>query len=334
MSDIRISVVIPTHNRKHLLLQCLDSLERQSLGMDRFEVIVVDDGSTDGTIEELRRRPRVFAFNYLRIENSGPSQARNAGTASILGEYIAFTEDDVIVDEDWLKNGLTLLESKSLAMLEGRTVYARTRKDVRRFERTQRPSFIPCNLFVRKDVFDRLGGYDPSFYDAKTHLYFREDADFGFRVLAAGLRTAMGTDVLVEHPPQFTSLSSCFRHVRRYVFDPLLYRKHPMLFRQLIEVKDVGRITVHRPYHALALTYACLIAWLVFELIFARTVFLPIIITLAFSCSMLFRYRYQGKRAMMLYKLHETFAFMVLPVVYLASLVRGCIRYRSFRALL
>ncbi|HET6271944.1 MAG TPA: glycosyltransferase family A protein [Bacteroidota bacterium] len=334
MSDIRISVVIPTHNRKQLLLQCLGSLERQSLEMDRFEVIVVDDGSTDGTTEELNRRSHAFAFNCLRIENSGPSQARNAGAAVVRGKYIAFTEDDVIVDEDWLKNGLMLLESKSLAMLEGRTVYAHNRKDVRRFERTQRPSFIPCNLFVRKGVFDRLGGYDPAFYDAKTRLYFREDADFGFRVLAAGLRTAIGMDVLVEHPPQFTSLSSCFRHVRRYVFDPLLYRKHPLLFRQLIEVKDVGRITVRRPYHALALTYVGLLAWLVFELVSARTAFLPAIIALAFGCSMLFRYRYQGRRAIMLHKLHETFGFMVLPVVYLVSLARGCIRYRSFRALL
>ncbi len=327
------SVIIPTFNRSTLLRECLKSLETQTFPLNEFEVIVVDDGSTDNTREMLAGMVTPFRLRSLHLENGGPSFARNAGAGLAQGEYLAFTEDDVIVASDWLSRAKEGLHRHGLDLLEGRTVYQDTGEDVRRFEPTQRPSFIPCNLFVRKDVFKRLGGYDREFYDKSLGLYFREDADFGFRVAEGGYRTGIVRDVVVRHPQQFGSLASCFRHLRRYVFDPLLYRKHPVKFRQLIEVKTIAGLTVHRPQHYLSLVYIFMPFLLIVGVIEMR----PAISAAAFACilgfSTLFRFKYQGLNALKLHRLHETIGFMAAPIVYMVAFLKGCVRHKSFGAL-
>jgi glycosyltransferase involved in cell wall biosynthesis len=330
MDDIIFSVVIPTYNRRKELGQCLDALAQQSLSPSSYEVIIVDDGSTDGTSEYCHTRTFPCRLACISIPNGGASGARNAGIAIAHGRYIAFTEDDVVADRDWLSNALKHLGDGAIEVLEGRTRYLHTGKDVRRFEKSRLPSFIPCNLIVRRTVFDRIGGYDPAFYDTAKHLYFREDADLGFRILDAGFRVELAQDVRVAHPPQFSTLGECVHHARRYVFDPLLYTKHPRRFREMIEVKRIFGLEVHRPQHYLALLYVVSLVALAGTLAWWGTESTLALAILAFGCSFLFRFKYQGWRAFRLYEVRSMLGFLVVPLVYLASVLKGCVIYKTW----
>jgi glycosyltransferase involved in cell wall biosynthesis len=329
------SVVIPTHNRRAMLERCLGSLSRQTMAPSEFEVIVVDDGSTDDTETWLASGELPLPVLAVRTDNGGPARARNVGAARARGAYLAFTEDDVLVAPDWLERARRSLDEGGGDVLEGLTIEQRTRRALRRLEREHAWSFIPCNLFVRRRVFEELGGYDPEFFDAKTKLYFREDADLGFRILDGGYRADVAPDAIVEHPPMVLGAAASLRQARRHVFDPLLYRKHPRRFRRLIEVKTVWGVRVHRPQHYVALVTA--LGWVAaLAGASARSgIVVGVGAAVGFGGSAAIRLKYQGLRgSLRLYRLRETAGFLALPLVYLGAVVRGCVRYRSLGALL
>src|SRR5437764_138198 len=95
---MRFSVVIPTFNRQATLHQTLKAIEAQDALS--FEVIVVDDGSTDGTKEAVTSEfPSV---QYIQQENQGPAAARNTGIRAVAGDIVVFTDDDCVPPPDWL----------------------------------------------------------------------------------------------------------------------------------------------------------------------------------------------------------------------------------------
>ncbi|HEY0781549.1 MAG TPA: glycosyltransferase [Thermoanaerobaculia bacterium] len=98
---IDFSVVIPTHNRLEVLTEVLSALERQE-GAPPFELVIVDDGSTDGTGEWLRSRTFQLPLRVLSQENRGPAAARNTGVAVAAGRWGAFLGDDTVPAVGWL----------------------------------------------------------------------------------------------------------------------------------------------------------------------------------------------------------------------------------------
>lgn len=101
LADPEVSVVIPTHDRLEVLAEVLSALARQQ-GAPPFEVVVVDDGSADGTAEWLRRCDVGLRLRVLTQENRGPAAARNAGVAVAAGRWVAFLGDDTVPAEGWL----------------------------------------------------------------------------------------------------------------------------------------------------------------------------------------------------------------------------------------
>ena len=101
MPGLEVSVVIPTHNRLEVLTEVLSALVRQE-GAPPFEVVVVDDGSTDGTAEWLRNRTFDLALRVFTQENRGPAAARNTGVAVAAGRLVAFLGDDTVPAVGWL----------------------------------------------------------------------------------------------------------------------------------------------------------------------------------------------------------------------------------------
>ncbi len=97
---MKLSVVIPTYNKKDNLIEGLNTLSRQSY--KNFEVIVIDDGSSDGTKEAIRRREFPFKINYFFQNNKGPSSARNLGIKKARGEIIFFIDADIVCSENLL----------------------------------------------------------------------------------------------------------------------------------------------------------------------------------------------------------------------------------------
>src|SRR5262245_58160245 len=106
MNDLLISVVIPTFNRAELLRASLESLACQSLGPDRFEVVVVDDGSIDATRDVCVQLSPRMRLRYLHIENSGISAAKNLGIFAATGRILLFFDDDDVADQHLLREHL------------------------------------------------------------------------------------------------------------------------------------------------------------------------------------------------------------------------------------
>ncbi|GBC99886.1 Putative glycosyltransferase EpsH [bacterium HR17] len=117
-----VSVVVPTYNRVGLLLQLLESLPKQTYPKDRFEVVIVDDGSTDETEQVFRAFAQTAPFSvvYLRQPRKGPAAARNLGIRHSRGEIVAFADSDVTVAEDWITNAVKYFEN-GVDGVEGKT---------------------------------------------------------------------------------------------------------------------------------------------------------------------------------------------------------------------
>lgn len=330
------SVVIPTYLREESLLACLQSLEGQTFPVEKFEVIIADDAESKAThpLIEGFMAGTTLRIQLLHTERAGPGGARNEAVRLAQGQVVAFTEDDVTLDSHWLERAARHFESLLVVAVEGKTMIKGVSGELRLFERERQYSFIPCNFFIRRDVFNALGGYDPEFFDLQMGLYFREDADLGFRLLAAGKRVVIANDVVAYHPELYHRTADYFRHVKRYYFDPLLHRKHAGLYRSMIEVKQLGGMTVRRPFHYLCLAYiAALFIALLFYLI-GIPIFAILFLLLGLSTQYPMRLRYERTNIPPFWDLRKTFAFLALPFYYLYWILKGCQRFKNWSVIL
>ena len=240
-----LSVVVPSLGDQAKLVPLLDALTRQSLPRERFEVLVVLDGA--GASSALAARARALDVELIRLERrAGPGAARNRGALEARGEFLAFTEDDVAPAPDWLERAAARLEAEpSIDVLEGATIEPGGRP-IRR-PAGDHPLYLPTNLFVRRALFERLGGYCEDFFDSGSGAYFREDSDLGFRLEEARARIARETSAIVTHPREHPRFLDPLRWARRYEMDPLLESRHPRLFRERIEAHRWGPFLVRRP---------------------------------------------------------------------------------------
>ena len=118
------SIVIPTYNRPERLASCLKAITELNYPRDRFETIVVDDGSKirlDSVVESVRDR---IEIKLIRQSNAGPAAARNRGAAAAKGDFLAFTDDDCQPTANWLSQFASSFEDAPEAMLGGKTINA------------------------------------------------------------------------------------------------------------------------------------------------------------------------------------------------------------------
>jgi len=236
-SAIRVSVVVPTRGRMDLLDRCLDALTRQTLPGACFEIIVVDDEPSHNTLHlvagwrtrTLDRGPRLV---YLPNANQhGPAAARNLGWRSAQAEVVAFTDEDAVPSPVWLAQGLAafgdevdVLCGRLDAPLPGRPTEAE-----RAARRAANDAFSVANCFCRKRLLERLGGFDERFRQAR-----HSDADLHFRLLACDARIVRAPEALVVQPVLPATWGASLGRTREAVFDALLYKKHPRLYRERI----------------------------------------------------------------------------------------------------
>lgn len=192
----RVAVVIPARDAAATLGPCLDGLARQDLA-EPFTVIVVDNGSADGTASVAEAHP-LRPTVLRRPRGEGPGAARNDGwRAAPEAEVIAFTDADCVPASGWLRQGATV----DADLVQGR-VTPPAGAERGPFDRTlwvsgPSPLFETANLFVRRPWLERLGGFrEVVAHDGRP---FGEDVDLGWRAVRAGARTAFAADALVEH---------------------------------------------------------------------------------------------------------------------------------------
>lgn len=118
---LTFSIIIPTYGRPDQLRNCLDTLVEVDPPGDGFEVIVVDDGTPEPLEPQLKPWRDRLEVTVLRQENAGPGPARNLGLTAARGRFVAFTDDDCLIDREWLRALESALEEHPEALIGGRT---------------------------------------------------------------------------------------------------------------------------------------------------------------------------------------------------------------------
>jgi len=189
------SVIVPARDAEGTLPRALACLERQE-GAPDFQVIVVDDGSRDRTLE-LARAAGVTVLTQGRL---GAAQARNHGVAEAEGEALAFLDADCFPERHWLAAGLRALEAADI--VQGR-VTPDPAAELGPFDRTLWITehiglWQTASLFVTREVFDRIGGFE-DWLDVAGGKLMAEDVWFGWRAQRSGARAAFAPEALVHH---------------------------------------------------------------------------------------------------------------------------------------
>ena len=235
-----VSVVVATHNRAGLLPGLLNAMAAQETGESVFELVVVDDGSTDDTATVLRQLAESVALPLLvvRIEaTGGPSVPRNVGAARARAPYVLFTDDDCLPTPGWA-TALQRALSSGNDVVQGRTIpepgerpgpWARAI-----WVEAPGPLFETCNVGFRKTAFDAAGGF-PLLDLVQTRNAprgFGEDAALGCAVARSG-RRGWASDALVHHRWLPGSFADHLTERRRLVAFPGLAREVPEVAERL-----------------------------------------------------------------------------------------------------
>jgi glycosyltransferase involved in cell wall biosynthesis len=227
-------VVVPVHNAAGRLPSLIEALSRQSLRP--HEILIVDDGSTDGSAEiaeEWASRQPELRITILRQDKQGPASARNQGTALGTGDLAVFIDSDCLPETDWLEKMTAPFEDPAVVGVQGAYRCDQTEWVARfsqleieerysRMKRAQTIDFIGTYAAAyRRNVFNEQGRFDTRFTMASG-----EDADFSFRLANQGLRLVFNPEAIVyhKHPP---TLGHYLRQKYwRAYWRNLIYRRH------------------------------------------------------------------------------------------------------------
>jgi GT2 family glycosyltransferase len=227
----RVSVVVCTYNGAPTLDQCLRSL--QALEYPDYEVIVVDDGSTDDTPAILARFPTIRS---IRQRNLGLSEARNVGLRAATGEIVAFTDSDCFADPHWLSQIVRPLLRSDAAAVGGPNltpddgplaagVAAAPGQPMHVLESDQVAEHIPgCNMAFRRDALLAVKGFDPIYRKAG------DDVDICWRLQQAGRWITYAPGAFVWHHRRQTPLAYLRQQAGYGEAEALLRFKHPDKF--------------------------------------------------------------------------------------------------------
>lgn len=235
-----MSVVVPTRNRCRLLDGLIQGILGQDLPLGRLELIVVDDASTDDTPSVLARwAARDHRVRPKRLDrHGGPAVARNVGWRAATASTIAFTDDDCLPDQSWLRS-LLMVHATGAEVVQGATVPDITEHGARgtfsHWIEITEPSYLfeTCNISYQTEVLEELGGFDEAFGVSRGGAPNGEDADLGWRALKAGAPYAFATGAVVVHPVSTSSFTERFRGRLRSFRMPYFIRRHPEFRKHL-----------------------------------------------------------------------------------------------------
>ncbi len=226
------SVVVPVLNGAKTLPATLASLDAQTIDPSQYEIVVVDDGSTDGTPDLVEAFAQVARspVRLVRIPHAGPAAARNAGVNAATTDAVAFTDADVEVAPDWLERGLKRLYRADADAVEGSTLPKGDPGTLTHQMRNVTGGlYMTCNMIYRRDAIGAAGGFDERFKAA-----FLEDSDLAFRVIANGGEIVFDPGVVAYHQIIFQGRRKFWKDARKRLYVPLIKRSHPKLYKTLL----------------------------------------------------------------------------------------------------
>lgn len=224
VDNILISVIVCTYNHSETLKQTLTSLLAQTFPSEYYEIIVVDNNSTDNTAEAVAEfiRSSDKQIRYVKERKQGLSYARNKGAEVARGEIIAYTDDDVIADKGWLAGLYEIYEKdKSVACVGGK---------IEPIWQAPKPDWLPAelesylaildygpepielkskypfgaNFSVRREIFSKIGGFEVDLGRKGKTLLSVEEIEFCHRIEDSGGKLMYTPRALVHHiiPPE------------------------------------------------------------------------------------------------------------------------------------
>ena len=228
---MQLSIVICSYNRASYISDALDSLYKQTAGLNTFEAIIVDNNSTDNTAEvfsQWRSSHTNGSFTYITETNQGASFARNTGAAVAKGQWLCFMDDDAVATPNYVENILKHIETKPDAVgfggriiptyipaeptwmsyyvssLVGNFDYAPT---ACAFENGKYP--LESNMIVKKDVYDTIGGFNTALPGVVGTLRIGgEGKELFYKILALGHTIYYDPTICVHHVVEVKKLTS------------------------------------------------------------------------------------------------------------------------------
>ncbi|MGA3169815.1 MAG: glycosyltransferase [Chthoniobacteraceae bacterium] len=205
---MKLSVIIPTCNRPDRLQECLGRVLKQS---GSYEVIVSDDGWTGAF--------RLAGVKWVQGPRRGPAANRNCGARHASGDWLVFLDDDCLPEDGWLEayeaamtGDAEILEGQTVCPMEDRLGFYEV------IENLDGGAFWSCNLALRREEFEKLGGFDEDFTEACA-----EDMEFAWRMRQRGSRSAFVEKATVTHPPRALGAAGLLRRTAAHRWI-LLYR--------------------------------------------------------------------------------------------------------------
>ena len=241
------SIVVPTYRRPDQLARCLSAIEALDFPRDRFEVLVVDDGSPAPPIELVASLERSLDIHLVCAPHGGPAAARNTGARRARGRHLVFTDDDCAPHPDWLRAiDRWLSTSQEPLAIGGHTVnrladniYATASQEIVDFlyeyfggHSAERRFFTTNNFVIPRAEFLMIGGFDEGF-----ELAAAEDRDLCERWRASGKALQYAPDVVVDHAHtlNFARFNRQHFHYGRGAFD--LHRSRARRGRASLDVE-------------------------------------------------------------------------------------------------
>lgn len=246
------SVIIPTYNRQPILEKCLRALEKQQIAehsrIAGYEIVLVDDGSTDGTLEWLQANAAQFPHVKSLCQNhQGPAAARNLGVESSTGDTIIFIDSDLVVTENFLQahaDGLT--QGGDRVFTYGQVIntcnFENPASEPYKLTDFSAAYFATGNVAIARHWLQKAG-----LFDTRFQMYGWEDLELGVRLKQLGLKllkcpAAVGYH---WHPPfaleQIPNLID--KEIQRGRMGVLFYQKHPIReVRMMIQMTWIHRM--------------------------------------------------------------------------------------------
>lgn len=248
---MEISVIIPTYNRKNFLTIILPPILNQDFSLP-YEVIISDDGSSDGTeelIEEFKKKFSNLRYIYSS-ERKGPAYARNRALKISQGKLIVFTDSDIYVKNDFLRNHYEIQkEYKFKILLQGPVIntynWEKPWEEKFKLRDISSAYFDTCNASISKEILLEVG-----FFDENFSFYGWEDLELGIRLKKKGIKLVKSEKISVWHlkvSPDFKNLSYLLNKEKERARSAIyFYKKHPTMevkmMIQLGKIYEIGNL--------------------------------------------------------------------------------------------
>jgi glycosyltransferase involved in cell wall biosynthesis len=305
-----VSVIVPTHNRRELVADTIEALLVQDVPSSAYEIIIVDDASSDGTSNLLREKAEESTVPFIGVRlhrKQGPAVARNVGVTLARGDFLAFTDSDCLPTPGWLRAcqrafaaGADIVQGRTTAPPDARIPL------FNHFIETTRSdgSYSTSNMAYRRESILQAGGFD-------SRCDYWEDTDLGWRVSRQGCAVRFDTEALVYHQVLRLSPWAWVTQPRRFHNWPAKAARYPEFRHHLF----LG-LWVHW-FHAL------------FDAFLIGVLLAPwrrasLLLTLPYLAAFAWRRRLTGRWPPL-----KVLAHFAYDVVSFIALVTGSIRFRS-----